>query len=498
MGKMAYIFGFFRLIWESAMNYTSVKYLALVILSVLFYYMIPRKYRWCVLLLSGIFFLISVSDGVGMILVFLFSALITWLAGLGIGKKEGLASIAILIFGITAAAIPLIFNRILSLMTTDPDFSPGSWIAPVGLSFYTLQSISYLADIHTKKILPQKNPLRYLLYISFFPILIQGPISRYDQLAHQLYDGHPYRTENIMRGIQSVLWGLFLKFMIADKAAVFVDAVFGGETHYTGFYILCATVLYSIQLYTDFLSCVTISQGVSELFGIHLTDNFRRPYFSASIREFWRRWHISLSEWLRDYIYIPLGGNRKGKFRKYINLLITFTVSGFWHGAAWSFMVWSWLHAGYMIIGDLIRKPKDRVLKAFSLPQESRVRHIFAVLVTFLLSMTAWVFFRAGSVEHGLFLLRSMFASFNPWVLVNGSLFRLGLSQSQFMILILSILFMALVSHVQEKGIVIRDVFNRQNTVIRWSIYLLAIWGIWILGSYGFGFDSNDFIYGGF
>ncbi len=496
---MAYIQGFLKLIWESAMSYTAVKYFALVAIAFLLYYIIPKKVRWSVLLLASFVFLLSVSDGYGMILVFAFSILVSYLAGIGISKKEGLASVAFLIFGITASVTPLIVTRIIGFLSSENIFvSIGGWITPIGLSFYSLQIISYLVDIYRGRFEPQKNPFKYALYVSFFPILIQGPISRYDQLGEQLYAGHAYKTENLMRGIQSILWGLFLKLMIADKAAVYVDAIFGGDRYFTGFYILVAAILYSIQLYTDFQSCVTISQGVGELFGIHITDNFRRPYFSSSVREFWRRWHISLSEWLRDYIYIPMGGNRKGKIRKYFNLFVTFTVSGIWHGASLKFLLWGWLHAGYQIIGDIIRKPKDFLLTKLSLPTGSGVRRFLETVVTFFLVMIAWIFFRADSFSEGLTMIGSMFSSFNPWILFNGSLYQFGLSQQEFIVLGLSILLLILVGHFQEKGVLIKDVFNRQNLVIRWSAYLLIIWTIWIFGTYGFGFDSSDFIYGGF
>ena len=202
------------------------------------------------------------------------------------------------------------------------------WVIPMGLAFYTLQMLSYLIDIASGKINAEKNLARYALYISFFPQILQGPIPRWSELAPQLFEGHEIREKNLREGLQLVLWGFFLKWMIADKAAILVNTVFDRFPSYQGVYILIAGILYSLQLYTDFLACVTLSQGVAQLFGISLADNSHQPYFSRSIREFWRRWHISLSRWLKDYVYIPLGGSRRGTAQKYRNLLLTFLISG--------------------------------------------------------------------------------------------------------------------------------------------------------------------------
>lgn len=277
-----------------------------------------------------------------------------------------------------------------------------------------------------------------------------------------------------------------------------VNTVFDHYPTYTGFYVLTAAVLYSIQLYTDFLSCVTISQGVAGLFGIELTNNFNHPYFSTSIKEFWRRWHISLSEWLRDYVYIPLGGSRKGKIHKYKNLLITFAVSGIWHGGRWKFLFWGLMHAGYQIVGDLFYKPKNDILEKISLPAGSKLRKMLEMIVTSFLVTIVWIIFRAHSLKKGIKMIFSIFSVFNPWIFFDNSIFRLGLTQKEFEVLFLAIMILIGVSGLQEKGIKLRDWFNGQNTAVRWTIYLCGIWSIWIFGTYGYGFHASDFIYGGF
>ena len=340
------------------MSYTSIKYFALVFLAVIFYYIFPRKHRWLILLLVSGLFYYAISGSRKQLLVFGLAVLACYGMGLLLAKKQesSIEVRCILLWaGIVISAGPLILSKLGDFVSlTVLHREEINWIIPIGLSFYSLQMVSYLVDIHKGKIKPEKNPLKFGLYISFFPIIIQGPISRFGQLGKALFTGHRYKTENIINGVQGILWGLFLKLMIADKAAVIANRIFDGYQNYAGFFILLAGILYTLQLYTDFLSCVTISQGVARLFGVKVRDNFARPLLATSIRDFWRRWHISLSEWLRDYIYFPLGGSRVSKFRHCLNLLIVMTVSGVWHGAAWHYVLWGVMHGFYQIIGILL------------------------------------------------------------------------------------------------------------------------------------------------
>lgn len=207
---------------------------------------------------------------------------------------------------------------------------------------------------------------------------------------------------------------------------------------------------------------------------------------------------MSLSARLRDYVYIPLGGNRRGKIRKYMNLIITFAVSGLWHGGRWKYIFWGLLHAFYQIAGEILEKPVNFILEKASLPKGSKMRKFVEMVFTSFLVMNAWIIFRAESLKAGVKMIRSMFSMFNPWILFDNSLFRLGLSQKEFEVLFLAVLLLTAVSALQEKGIKIREWFNKQNMLIRWTIYLCSIWIIWIFGTYGFGFNSADFIYGGF
>lgn len=485
-------------------SYVSLNYYVLLVLLIVIYYILPIKYRWYVLLTgSACFYYLAIERRMQLV-IFAISIVVSYFFGIIIQRlseceSKPLTRRLALILGIILSAFPLLGSKC-------TDFILGcvihqqsvSWIIPLGLSFYSLQIIAYLIDIAKGRIECQRSLFKYALFISFFPQIIQGPIPRYKQLEEQLIQGHRYDSTRFMKGIQLIIWGFFLKFMIANKASVIVDTVFNNDGTYRGWYVIVAGILYSFQLYTDFYACITLSQGTSQLFGISLVDNFNHPYFSVSIKDFWRRWHISLSSWLRDYIYIPLGGSRKGQFHRYVNLVITFAVSGIWHGATWKYLFWGLMHAGYQIAGDLTNDIQKRLYSFFHMPWESKSCIVTRRFITFCFVMPAWIIFRADSLKSGIGMILSMFTLHNTWILFDNSLFRLGLDQKEWEVLCLSLLILFIVSVLQEKGIIIRDWFSRQCLLVRWGVYLCVICSIWVFGTYGYGFDANDFIYGGF
>ena len=295
-----------------------------------------------------------------------------------------------------------------------------------------------------------------------------------------------------------VLWGFFLKLCVADKAGIVVDAVFDSYPTYQGMYVLLAGVLYSFQLYADFLACTSFAQGIAALFGIELVDNFYHPYFATSIKDFWRRWHISLSSWLRDYIYIPLGGNRKGKLRKYSNLLLTFAVSGIWHGAGYKFVFWGLLHGLYQILGEVLAPAKKQLVRIVHAKKHPGTTKIFQRLCTFYLVMLAWIIFRAEHLSTALSMIRSIFTVHNPWIFTNDALFTLGLGWKECVILLLNLFVLLVVSTKQEQGCCLREKILRQSLPVRWCIYIGIILYILVFGTYGYGYSAQAFIYGGF
>ena len=482
------------------MNYINLEYYLLVIAVLVVYYLLPIGKRWTALLAgSAVFYYFAASDikqymlFTGTILMSFLGAL--WIEAVSEKKKKTMALWAV----ISVTAAPLLIMKVTGILQNHlREGIPGgfSLIVPVGLSFYTLQIISYEADVYRGKIRAQRNPFKYALFISFFPQIIQGPIPRYEQLGGQLFEGRRFSADNLVRGSQRILWGFFLKLMIADKAAVAVNEIFDNFRMYEGTYVWVAGILYSIQLYTDFLSCTTIAQGAAELFGIKIVDNFRHPYFAVSVQDFWRRWHISLSEWLKDYVYIPLGGNRKGRVRKYLNLFLTFLVSGLWHGEGIRFLFWGFMHAVYQIFGACTVKFRDRLDEILMMPEGSFVRKFYRTAGTCFWVMTAWIIFRAKSLMNGLYMIRSMFTVFNPWLLFNGSLNAI-MSYQEWNILAASILVLFFVSRAQEKGSV-RDWIAEQHITVRWGLALACIAIVMVFGTYGFGYDAQAFIYGGF
>ena len=480
------------------MNYLTIEFYILLLITFVLYYLTPKKWQWLVLLIGSTSFYYFACNHWQQIFVFIVSITMSYIWGVLLNRQKFKDSKIWLILAVLSSAGPLLTVKFLDFAKISGiNHNTYSILIPLGLSFYSLQMISYLVDCYQNKIIAEKNYLKYMLFISFFPQIIQGPIPRFSDLHKQLISEHVFNYEQIVRGIQLIIWGFFLKFMIADKAGVFVDAVFNNPNDYVGFYVLIAGILYSIQLYTDFYSCTTISQGVAQLFGIHITDNFRHPYFSSSVKEFWRRWHISLSYWLRDYIYIPLGGNRNGRAFKFANLMITFLVSGFWHGSDWRFVFWGVLHGVYQIVGDVLEKSFDKFYNVLGFQKENVWYKFLNVLITFFLVMFAWIIFRAQGLTVAFKMIKNMVCYLNPWILFNNEIFGLGLDIKEWIVLSTSIIVLIIVSLIQEKYC-IRDWFNAQPLLVRWIIYIVSICAVWVFGTYGFGFNAKDFIYGGF
>jgi D-alanyl-lipoteichoic acid acyltransferase DltB (MBOAT superfamily) len=335
------------------------------------------------------------------------------------------------------------------------------------------------------------------LFVSFFPQILQGPIPRYGQLKDQLFEGHAFDYRKVKFGFQLILWGMFLKMVIADRAAIFVNAVFPEYHLYEGTVLAVAAVLYSIQLYTDFLGCVCIAMGAAEVYGIKLQTNFERPYLAVSIKDFWRRWHISLSSWLRDYVYIPLGGNRKGKMRRYVNLMLTFLVSGIWHGSGLQYIFWGLMQGAYQIAGEVLMPIRKRIRALLKIKGSEGFFVLWQRLCCFVLITISWVIFRSSGLREGLSMLKRIFTDITPWVLFDGTIYQFGIENRNFMALILCIILMAVIEHLQEKGNV-RELLEKQHLIVRWGIYLGAIALVAVLGVYGPGYSATQFLYGQF
>lgn len=474
------------------MELISFSFLFFVLIGVIVYYSIPKKVQYLWLLFLGIFFYAMNARAIP---IFLIAGVISsYFYSRWFRNKIGL--IIVTIFNVL-----LLFASRFYVSSSIARESSGllnsSLLVNLGISFYTLQIIAYCVDVYKKKYEPEQNILKFILYITYFPQILQGPIPRFERLHNQFFKPHKFQYKQFVFGFELVLFGLFQKMVIADRAAIVVNRLFGEYESYKGLYVLVAGVLYSIQLYADFSGCVCIAKGVSQMFDIQIEDNFDHPYFSISIKDFWRRWHRSFSDWLKNYIYIPLGGNRQGKIRKYVNVLVTFLVSGVWHGMGLHYVAWGLLHGLYQILGEIFQPVRDFLVTKGKLDRNSFSHKLFKQAVTYFLVVIAWIFFRADSVRIALKMIRNLFVTFNPQIFLTDELYMLGLNTKEFQFLVVSIFMFWGISYLQTK-IKIREFVYKQHLLFRFSILYIVIFMILIFGIYGPGYDVAQFIYGAF
>ncbi len=288
-------------------------------------------------------------------------------------------------------------------------------ILPIGLSFHTFQSLSYVIEVYKGRQQPQRHFGIYALYVMFYPQLVAGPIERPQNLLHQFYEHHTFDYQRVTDGLKLMAWGLFKKMLIADRVAVLVNAVYGNPTHYQGIPLITATLFFAIQIYGDFSGYSDIARGAAQVMGFRLMENFRQPYFSQSVSEFWRRWHISLSTWFKDYVYIPLGGNRVSVTRRHVNLFLTFLISGLWHGANWTYIVWGGLHGLYITLGAVTETPRASIRRYLRLDKMPLLHACLRVATTVALVCFAWIFFRANTLADAHYIVTHMFVGYTSY-----------------------------------------------------------------------------------
>lgn len=494
------------------MLFNSVDFLLFFPIVTLIYFIIPHRIRYIWLLVCSYYFYMCWNAQYALLLFA--STFITWLSGLAIAstaKKEtddptrlrsrGIVAISLILnlsllffFKYTGFVIDNL-NSLLSVCNIQLRLGKLDLLLPVGISFYIFQALSYTIDVYRGEIRVEKNLLRYMVFVSFFPQLVAGPIERSARLLGQFYEKHYFDYERACRGLMMMLWGYFMKMVVADRLSVLVDQVFNYCSYYTGFEILVGAVFFAFQIYCDFAGYSTIAVGAAQIMGFELMENFHQPYLSTSVADFWRRWHISLTSWFRDYMYIPLGGNRRGKWMKYRNILIIFLSSGLWHGASWTYVIWGGMNGLYQIIGSETKKLRTAVKSRLGIRSDSGSGKLLACIVTFALVDFSWIFFRAATLEDAVTVIRQLFASFNPWILFDGTLYTLGLSQIDFWVGVLAILTIFAVDILHERGVHIRDWVLEQNLFFRWAVYLAALFTILIFGFYGPNYDAAQFIY---
>lgn len=358
-------------------------------------------------------------------------------------------------------------------------------ILPVGISFYTFQTLSYSIDVYKRQLEPTKDFVAFAAFVSFFPQLVAGPIERATNLLPQFYRNRTFRYREAVDGMRQMLWGFFKKIVIADNCAEFANQIFNNSGNYNGSTLVLGVLFFAFQIYGDFSGYSDIAIGTSRLFGFNLMRNFAFPYFSRDIAEFWRRWHISLSTWFRDYLYIPLGGSRGGLWMKIRNTFIIFVVSGFWHGANWTFIVWGALNAIYFLPLLLAKRNRTNLETVAQGKIFPTLREITAMLITFILTLVAWVFFRAENIGHAISYLSGIFSS---------GLFAIpdfpGLGKA-FISILLIVLFMIIEWFGREDQYAIEKIFTGKSVLLRYGFYYAVVFIILYYGN----FNENQFIY---
>lgn len=365
-------------------------------------------------------------------------------------------------------------------------------ILPVGISFYTFQTLSYTIDIYRKQLKPTKDWLAFFSFVAFFPQLVAGPIERASHLLPQFYKTYKFNYAQVKSGLLLIAFGLFKKMVIADRVAILVNQVYNNPSDYTGVEVIIATVFFAFQIYCDFSGYSDIAIGIGRTMGFDLMKNFDSPYLSKSITEFWRRWHISLSTWFRDYVYIPLGGSRGGKYKTYFNLFAVFLISGLWHGAAMTFVVWGAIHGFIIVLEKAFSKQRKATLEILKIKKGSLVHKIIFIPIIFTIVCFAWIFFRANSFADATLLIRNINFT-NIEVLTNGKIFELGLSKPEFILALIAV-FLLIIFEWTHKKINFQQKLKEQFAVVRWSVYLVIIFTIVIFGIYGEG-QVSEFIY---
>ena len=456
------------------------------------YWGLPEKFRWAVILISSYYFYMSWN--VKYVILILFTTIISYLAALLIERYRENDSVKKFILAFTLIAclgVLFIFKyynfvlesfaSFMSLFAIKLHPTTLNLLLPVGISFYTFQTLGYVIDVYRGETKPEKNLGIYAAFISFFPQLVAGPIERTNNLLPQIKAKHVFNYDQAAYGIKLMTWGFFKKLAIADVLAQYVDKTYINLTGATSFDLCLAIFFFAIQIYCDFSGYSDIARGCAKMMGINLMENFKSPYFSASIKEFWSRWHISLSTWFRDYVYIPLGGNRVNKFRHCINLLITFIISGLWHGANWTFVIWGFIHGLAQVIENFLTRPKNL----------SGIKWLVRVIITFIFVSLAWVFFRAENFNDAIYIFTHMFNG----ILEPAKFFitNTGPTRREFRVIVILVIILAVYDFFSLKF----DVINKISSFklfTRWAVYDLLV--VFAFFAYTFFAVNNvSFIY---
>ncbi len=467
------------------MNFNSICFVFIFPAVLFFYYLIPERYKKIWILFAGAVFFCFVN------VRFLFAvyafALLSWFGGIVLCKRKK-KSVLFLCLGV--CLLPLFVFKVMNWKY--------SAVIPLGLSFYSLQAVCYLVELYRGEKERTAGLSDYMLFMTFFPCISSGPVKRPGEFMPQINREHPFHYESVRSGLYQMALGYLEKIVLADQLGGLVDQVFGNYERIPGSCIAIGMAAFGIQLYFDFAGYSHLAIGSAQVLGYQIPSNFRQPYFAVSIKDFWRRWHISLSSWLRDYVYFPLGGSRVSGFRRNINVMVTFLVSGLWHGAGFHYLIWGGLHGVYQIAGSGTEKVRGRIRKTLHLKETNLIYRIFRSIVVFILVDYAWLFFRAESVHAGILMTGKMLFKFQPveglaeWFFIN------GMNKIQICLWLLSAAFVFCLDLCRERNIDYEQKLAHWPLAVRWFIYL-AVTGVLMVGVLaGIGNDASAFIYNNF
>lgn len=530
------------------MLFTSYEFLGFLLILLVLYYVIPTKYQWQLLLVFSYIFYFLASP---YYLIYILTTTVTvYLLGCRIEKlraeqsaylKEHKAALSreekkaykntikkrqwkMLLFGlfINLGILAVVkyanfmidnVNTVLHAVGSGKEFGFLNLILPMGISFYTFQAVGYLIDVYRGTCSAEKNPFRFALFVSFFPQLVQGPISRFHDLSETLYAGHPFDGARLCSGLQRILWGFFKKLVIADRILTGVNAIIRNPEEYTGAYVFVGMMFYALELYADFTGGIDITIGVAECLGIKVTENFNRPYFSKSIKEYWRRWHITMGTWFTDYIFYPISvckpmlklskfsrehfGETIGKrIPVYLSSFAVWLATGIWHGASWNFVVWG-LGNWVVIMVSQEMEPLYRKFHDKFHPGKKRGYQLFQIIRTILLMSCLRTFDCYRDVPLTFKMFGTMFTAGNWNILWNGSLLQLGMSITDYVILAVGMMMLIAVSMLQRTGSV-RQKIAAKPYVLRVVVWYGLFLAVLLMGAYGIGYDASQFIYNQF
>ncbi len=488
------------------MLFNSIEFFIFFPIVVILYFLTPSNRRWLLLLLASYYFYMSWKAAYAIILVI--STLVDYFCSRMMGRftdeEKGRRKPWLYLSLASNLGILLLFKyynffndsaRELALGLNVPYAMPAfELLLPMGISFYTFQTMSYSIDVYHGRIKPEKHLGIFALFVTFFPQLVAGPIERAGNLLGQMHQHHAFDYYRIVAGLRRMAWGFFKKIIIADNLALMVNEVYNNPGEFQGFSFILATVFFAFQIYCDFSGYSDIAIGAAKVLGFNLMENFRSPYFAKTISEFWGRWHISLSTWFRDYLYIPLGGNRVVKWRWYYNLFIVFLVSGLWHGASWTFVIWGGLHGVYQVFGILTKDQRNTFVQKIGLADHPQLYKWVQVLTVFFLVCFSWIFFRANTISDAFYIVSQSFAALGNL----SQVYSLDLAHDVFMnqgikvflVSVVAVAIMELVHLIQRNGSVSALLMQRPAWV-RWSVYYLAIIAVLLFGQFG----NQEFIY---